>query len=65
MTMFQVGQKFEMESRFGKLVGRHMRRHLPRIFTGEATTRPYSLGLLKFMIQYGLNRENPDRLLVA
>jgi hypothetical protein len=27
---------------------------MPRVVTGEATTHPYSMGLLDFMVQYAL-----------
>jgi hypothetical protein len=37
---------------------------MPRVFTGEATTKRYSLGMLDFMIRYGLRGEDPDALRV-
>lgn len=42
----------------------HFRKHMPRIFTGEATTRRYSMGLLDFMVRYGLAGTDPRDLAV-
>jgi hypothetical protein len=38
----------------GKLTNKHMETHLPRIFTGEATTSRYNSALLNFMIKYSI-----------
>jgi flavin-dependent dehydrogenase len=48
----------------GRLLNFHFEKHMPRVFTGEATTKRYSLGLLDFMIRYGLYGEDPEALRV-
>jgi hypothetical protein len=32
---------------------------MPRVVTGEATTHRYSMGLVDFMVKYGLKEEDP------
>ena len=42
----------------------HFRKHLPRVFTGEATAASYSVGLLNFMCDYALYNNDPEELAV-
>jgi hypothetical protein len=42
----------------------HFRKHLPRVFTGESTTRRYSMGLLDFMVRWALFGTDPGPLAV-
>ncbi|MFN2375391.1 MAG: NAD(P)/FAD-dependent oxidoreductase [Candidatus Binatia bacterium] len=51
-TLFQIGQ-FKANQRGWKLLNRHFGRHMPRVFTGEATRSRYSVGLVDFMVKYG------------
>jgi flavin-dependent dehydrogenase len=52
-TLFKIGE--EMSERWlGRMTDFHFRRHFPRVVTGEATTQPYSMGLLDFMVKYAL-----------
>jgi flavin-dependent dehydrogenase len=52
-TLFKIGE--QMSTRWlGRLTDFHFRRHMPRVVTGEATTHPYSMGLLDFMVQHAL-----------
>jgi flavin-dependent dehydrogenase len=52
-TLFKIGE--EMSERWlGRMTDFHFRRHFPRVVTGEATTHPYSMGLLDFMVKYAL-----------
>lgn len=51
-TLFQIGQH-KADQRGWKLVNRHFGRHMPRVFTGEATRSRYSVGLVDFMVKYG------------
>jgi len=52
-TLFKIGE--EMSTRWlGRMTDFHFRRHMPRVVTGEATTHPYSMGLLDFMVQNAL-----------
>jgi flavin-dependent dehydrogenase len=52
-TLFKIGE--EMSTRWlGRVTDFHFRRHMPRVVTGEATTHPYSMGLLDFMVNYAL-----------
>ena len=61
LTMFRVGQ-YVRDTPVGKLLDFHFRKHMPRIFTGENATHPYSLGLVQFMVTYGLAKNDPDAL---
>ena len=57
-TLFKIGE--EMGDRwYARLLDLHFRKHMPRVVTGEATTHPYSMGLVDFMVKYGLMEEDP------
>jgi len=62
-TLFKIGRYVE-KAWFGKLLNWHFLKHMPRIFTGEATTHRYSRGLLDFMARYGLAGNDPSALAV-
>lgn len=62
-TLFRVGNIMR-ETFFGRLMEPHFLKHMPRVFTGEATSRRYSIGLLNFMCNYGLARRDPSELAV-
>jgi flavin-dependent dehydrogenase len=57
-TLFQVGE-YVRQTLVGRLTNRHMESHLPRIFTGEATTSRYNSALLDFMIARALGGNDP------
>jgi len=59
MTLFQTGQEYR-EMWFGRMLDFHFRKHLPRVFTGEATMNRYSIALTDFMCRYALARNDPD-----
>jgi hypothetical protein len=40
-------------------MGFHFRKHLPRVFTGEASTSRYSVGLVDFMCKHALLDNDP------
>lgn len=63
-TLFQVGE-YVRQTLLGKLTNRHMESHLPRIFTGEATTSRYNSALLDFMIRYAISGNDPRAFEVA
>ena len=63
LTLLRVGA-FVRGTPLGKLVDFHFRKHMPRIFTGEDATNRYSLGLVEFMVNYGLARNDPSELRV-
>jgi flavin-dependent dehydrogenase len=60
-TLFEVGDAVR-KRRGWKLIDRHLQRHLPRIFTGEATQSRYSVGLLDFMVRYAIVGHDPAKL---
>lgn len=62
-TCFKIGQHMR-DSLLGKLIHPHMDKHMGRIFSGAASTSPYSIGLLRFAMKYGLKGENPQELMV-
>ena len=61
LTLFRVGE-YVRNTRVGKLMDFHFRKHMPRIFTGENATHPYSLGLIQFMVNHALAGNDPDEL---
>lgn len=61
LTLFQVGEKVRY-TLLGRLLDFHFRKHMPRIFTGENATHRYSLGLIEFMVKYGLMENDPESL---
>jgi len=63
LTLLKVGQ-YVRATLPGRLLDFHFRKHMPRIFTGEDATNRYSQGLIGFMIQYGLARNDPADLRV-
>ncbi len=50
-TLFLIGQ-YKQQQRGWRLLNRHFGRHMPRVFTGEATRSRYSVGLVDFMVKY-------------
>ena len=62
-TLFEVGD--EVRGRRGwRVLDRHFQRHLPSIFTGDATSSRYSVGLLDFLVKHALTGHDPSRLQV-
>ena len=57
-TLLDAGEDWERGA-VGARVAPHFRRHIPRVFTGEATTARYSLGLLDRMCQHALMGRDP------
>jgi flavin-dependent dehydrogenase len=64
LTLLQFGDRVRRTVP-GKLMDWHLRKHMPRVFTGEGVTNPYSLGLLTFMARHALWTNDPDRLRIA
>jgi flavin-dependent dehydrogenase len=61
LTLFRVGENVRYTP-LGRLLDFHFRKHMPRIFTGENATHRYSLGLIEFMVKYGLMENDPESL---
>jgi flavin-dependent dehydrogenase len=61
LTLFRVGQ-YVSGTFVGRMLDFHFRKHMPRIFTGEDATNRYSLGLVEFMVKYGLAGNDPTEL---
>jgi flavin-dependent dehydrogenase len=62
-SLFRAGEQAR-ETRWGRILEIHFGRHLPRVFTGEATTRRYSVGLMQFMCRHGLMDNDPAELAI-
>ena len=62
-TCFKVGQMLR-DNVLVKLLFPHMNKHMGRIFSGAASTSPYSIGLLRFAMKYGLKGEDPRGLMI-
>jgi flavin-dependent dehydrogenase len=57
-TLFRVGQ-YVQNTWFGRMVDFHFRKHMPRVFTGEASDSRYSMAVVDFMLRYGLAGNDP------
>jgi flavin-dependent dehydrogenase len=62
-TLLKLGDRKRTEFPW-QLIDPHFRKHLPRVFTGESTTRRYSMGLLDFMVRWALFGTDPQPLAV-
>ena len=62
-TLFKVGE-YMKNTFIGKRVDFHFRKHMPRVFTGEATDSRYSMTMVDFMLHYGLAGNDPDEFAV-
>jgi len=62
-TLFKVGE-WVRHTWLGKATDWHFRKHLPRVFTGEATDSRYSMRVVDFMLKYGLAGNDPDEFAV-
>ena len=51
-TLFKIGE-FKAQQFGWSILNRHFGRHMPRVFTGEATRSRYSVGLVDFMVKWG------------
>ena len=62
-TCFYVGQKLR-DTLLVRLSFPHINKHMGRIFSGAASTSPYSVGLLRFAMKHGLKDEDPGTMMV-
>lgn len=62
-TCFKVGESMR-DNLLVKLAFPHINKHLGGIFSGAASTNPYSIGLLRFAMKYGLKDEDPSLMAV-
>jgi len=62
-TCFHVGQMLR-DTLLVKLSFPHLNKHMGRIFSGAASTSPYSLALLRFAMKYGLKEEDPREMMI-
>ncbi len=63
-TLFQVGN-YVRQTLFGRLVDFHFAKHMPRVFTGEAMDSRYSMGMVDFMLKYGLAGNDPAQFAIG
>jgi hypothetical protein len=57
-TLFRAGDVVD-KTRRGKLMNFHLQKHLPRVFSGEASTSRYSVGLIDFLCKHALLDNDP------
>jgi flavin-dependent dehydrogenase len=62
-TCFYVGQMLR-DHFLVRLSFPHINKHMGRIFSGAASTSPYSLALLRFAMKYGMKNEDPSDLMI-
>jgi len=63
-TCFRVGEMLR-DNLLVRLAFPHINKHMGRIFSGAASTSPYSLALLRFAMKYGLKDEDPREMSVG
>lgn len=61
MTLLKVGDIVK-DTLWGRILDFHFSKHLPRLFTGENATNRYNQWLMRFMIEYGLQSQDPTEL---
>ncbi len=61
LSLFEMGQK-RRNTVVGKLINRHVTKHVTRIFTGEINYRSYSHKLMNFMTSYAINSKASEAL---
>ncbi len=62
-TLFKVGEVVR-QTPIGRLMNFHFSKHVPRVFTGEASSKRYSPALVDFMCRYGLLDNDPSALAI-
>jgi flavin-dependent dehydrogenase len=62
-TSFRVGEMMK-DNPLIKLATRHINKHMGRIFTGLAARAPYSMGLMRFLMKYGLKDQDPKLMAI-
>jgi flavin-dependent dehydrogenase len=62
-TSFHVGEQLRHNPLI-KLTFPHINKHMGRIFLGAASTSPYSIRLLRFLVKYGLKNEDPQKMAI-
>lgn len=62
-TSFLVGQKMQ-KNPLVRLISQHLNKHFGGIFTGAASSSRYSVGLLRFVVKYGLKDEDPREMMI-
>ena len=62
-TCFQVGEMLR-DRLLVRLSFPHINKHMGRIFSGAASSSPYSMGLLRFAMKHGLKDEDPRALMI-
>lgn len=62
-TSFRVGEMMR-DNLLIKMAYPHVNKHMGRIFTGSAAKAPYSMGLMRFLMKYGLKDEDPQEMAI-
>ena len=62
-TCFRVGEMLH-DHLLVRLSFPHINKHMGRIFSGAASTSPYSLALLRFAMKYGMKDEDPRDMMI-
>ncbi len=62
-TSFRVGEMLK-NNLLIKMTSRHINKHMGRIFTGLAARAPYSMGLMRFLMKYGLKDQDPKQMAI-
>lgn len=62
-TSFHVGGKLR-DRLLMRLAFPHINKHMGRIFLGAASSSPYSIKLLRFLVTYGLRDEDPRAMMI-
>jgi len=57
-----VGEKMEMKYPFVRLMSPWYRNHFGKVFTGAASNSNFSIGMLRWVVNYTAKQENPQAL---
>ncbi len=62
-TSFRVGEMMRSNPLI-RLVYPHINKHMGRIFMGSAAKATYSMGVMRFLMEYGLKGEDPGKMAI-
>jgi flavin-dependent dehydrogenase len=59
-----VGEKMEMKYPWVKLMSPWYRNHFAKVFTGAASNSNFSLGMLRWVVNYSAKQEKPETMMI-
>jgi len=59
-----VGERMEMKYPWVRLMSPWYRNHFAKVFTGAASNSNFSLGMLRWVVNYSAKQENPEAMMI-